>query len=150
MLFQVNLHLFVCLHSAKAVISLGGNKTVKFHTFAGGENFSRWLQTHGLVWGEIRRGESSGAGFSSTFICFGGNEGEISINSGTGAARPSWRGPEGSGRGQGGTPRAMAVGWAQGAWWAGSWAHPDLSAPLQCRAGGMLLTHPALPKAARC
>lgn len=37
-----NLHLFVCLHSAKAAIPLGGNKTAKFHTFAGGENFSRW------------------------------------------------------------------------------------------------------------
>lgn len=42
MLFQVNLHLFVCLHSAKTVIPLGGNKTAKFHTFTGGENFSRW------------------------------------------------------------------------------------------------------------
>lgn len=63
MLFQVNLHLFVCLHSEKSVIPFGGNKTAKFHTFAGGENFSRWLQTHGLVWGEIGGGRAAGLGF---------------------------------------------------------------------------------------
>lgn len=135
------MHLFVCLHSAKAVIPLGGNKTVKFHTFAGGENFSRLLQTHGLVWGEIRGGlggESSRAGFPSTFICFCKDEGEILINSCTGAARPSWK--------TGGCRRnvvgdevehperllqRLAMGWAWGSWRAGSQAHPHLSAPLQ-------------------
>lgn len=38
---RINLHLFVCLRAAEAVIPLGGNKTAKFHTFHGGENFSR-------------------------------------------------------------------------------------------------------------
>lgn len=44
--------------------------------------------------------------------------------------------------GQGGTSIVTALGWTRRASQAGSWAHPDLPAPLWCRAGGMLLPTP--------
>lgn len=63
----VNLHLFVCLHSAKAVIPLGGNKTAKFHTFLEVKISHIGSKTTDCFGERERgRGEGAGTGFPST------------------------------------------------------------------------------------